>query len=47
MTVDRLVTIAALGRYLAVDAVVERELVARLRRGDAGAFDEIFARRSE
>ncbi len=43
MTADPLVTLAGLGRYGAVDAVVERELVARLRRGDAGAFDEIYA----
>lgn len=31
-----------MGRYGSVDAVVERQLVARLRRGDAGAFDEVY-----
>jgi len=38
-----LVTTLILRRYARVDAVLERELVARLRRGDAGAFDELYA----
>lgn len=43
MTGEDLVTAAALGRYAGVDAAVERDLVTRLRGGDAAAFDEIYA----
>jgi RNA polymerase sigma-70 factor (ECF subfamily) len=42
VTVDLLVTQAGVGRYARVDAAIERELVTRLRGGDATAFDEIY-----
>ena len=43
MTARSLVTVGDLGRYRGVDAALERELIGRLRRGDAGAFDEVYA----
>jgi RNA polymerase sigma-70 factor (ECF subfamily) len=43
VTAQQLVTRAPVGRYGRVDAAIERELVSRLRGGDAAAFDEIYA----